>query len=132
MVARKKISYTVVSPTKESTMKSIAMKNGETAFLRFNREQEGSKKWELSIGHDLYLFKTELEAMIHLATVNPMPHVQIFVAPHHYWELIIDNILRANGQAHDETSAIDAATLAHRNLPPMPLDMMLADKFDQS
>ena len=113
-------------------MKSIAMKNGETAFLRFNREQEGSKKWELSIGHDLYLFKTQLEAMIHLATVNPMPYVQIFVAPHHYWELIIDNILRANGQAHDETSAIDAATLAHRNLPPMPLDMMLDDKFDQS
>lgn len=110
-------------------MKSIAMKNGETAFIRFNREQEGSKKWELSIGHDLSLFKTELDAMTYLAKVNPMPYVQIFVAPHHYWELIIDDVLRACGQANDETSAIDAATLAHNNLQPLD---MVTDHFDQS
>lgn len=64
--------------------------------------------------------------------MQTLPYVQIIVTPHHYWELIIDDILRANGQANDETSAIDAATIAHRNLPPMTLDMMLTDKFDQS
>jgi hypothetical protein len=110
-------------------MKSIAMKNSETAFLRFNREQEGPKKWELTIGHDLSLFETELEAMTHLVKVNPMPYIQIVVTPHFYWELLIDDVLRASGQAHDETSSIDAATIAHNNLQPLE---KTSDYIDQS
>ena len=115
--------------TKVHVMKSIAMKNGETAFIRFNREQEGSKKWELSIGYGLWLFATELAAMTELAKVNPAPHVQIVVTPHHYWELIIDDVLRASGQANDETSAIDAATIAQNSFQPLDL---VSDHFDQS
>lgn len=64
--------------------------------------------------------------------MQTLPHVEIFVAQNHYWELIIDDVLRAYGQAKDETSAIDAATIAHRNLPSMPLNMIVADKYDQS
>ena len=110
-------------------MKSIPMKNSETAFLRFNREQEGPKKWELTIGHDLSLFETELDAMTYLVKVNPMPYVQFIVTPHFYWEVLIDDVLCASGQAHDETSAIDAATIAHNKFQGFEIT---SDYLDQS
>lgn len=47
-----------------------------------------------------------------IATGQITGHVQIFVAPHFYWELMVDDVLMAYGQATDDTAAIDAATLA--------------------
>ena len=41
-----------------------------------------------------------------------MGYVEIYVSPTFEWELIIDDLVVASGQATDETAAIDAATLA--------------------
>ena len=41
-----------------------------------------------------------------------MGHVEIYVSPTFEWELIVDDLVMASGQADNETAAIDAATLA--------------------
>jgi len=54
----------------------------------------------------------ECKRFAQIATGKITGHVQIFVAPHFYWELIVDDVLMDYGQADSETAAIDAATLA--------------------
>jgi len=41
-----------------------------------------------------------------------MGHVEIYVSPTFEWDLIVDDLVMASGQADNETAAIDAATLA--------------------
>jgi hypothetical protein len=60
-----------------------------------------------------------------------MPYIQIVVTPHFYWELVIDDVLQTYGQAHDETSAIDAATIASRKYLINPITI-IRDYIDQS
>jgi hypothetical protein len=60
-----------------------------------------------------------------------MPYIQIVVTPHFYWALFFDDVLQTYGQAHDETSAIDEATIASRKYLINPITI-IRDYIDQS